>query len=267
MIVAWLSALAVGIGTSLMAYSLLSLLAEGVSNLLFGKQRRMLRILRGRDEITPARKVTPDELLGLGSVPWVQLYLLGAALGLGLYFFTGQALALFLVIVPFAVRTWLTNQRRRELGNETLAFLTDLRLAIPLQGSLLRALQDVAERGRTRLAQITARYLQGGWSGGGLELLEQLAEDTRLPYLNDLVAWTRAAEEGTMASDAPFEHALARLQAESYTTACEYMQRIPTRLTVLVLPALLGPAIVLLLYPVVARLLASMGNMGWGGGF
>jgi hypothetical protein len=45
------------------------------------------------------------------------------------------------------------------------------------------------------------------------------------------------------------------------------MQRIPTRLTVLVLPALLGPTIVVLLYPVVARLLAGMGGAGWNGGF
>ena len=45
------------------------------------------------------------------------------------------------------------------------------------------------------------------------------------------------------------------------------MQRIPTRLTLLVLPALLGPAIVLLLYPLAARLLAGMSGMGWSGGF
>ena len=60
---------------------------------------------------------------------------------------------------------------------------------------------------------------------------------------------------------------LERLQAEMYTAARENMQRIPTRLTVLVLPALLGPAIVVLLYPVVARLLANMGGAGWSGGF
>ena len=38
-------------------------------------------------------------------------------------------------------------------------------------------------------------------------------------------------------------------------------------LALLVLPALLGPTIVLLLYPVVARLLANMSGVGWGGGF
>jgi len=163
------------------------------------------------------------------------------------------------------------------LNAEVLAFLTDLRLALPLQGSLLCALQEVAGREKLSssqksrpggcLAVLTARILSGGFSGNGLELLEQLASSTRAPYLADLVAWTKAAEEGTLAADVPFEHALERLQAETYTAARENMQRLPTRLTVLVLPALLGPAIVVLLYPVVARLLANMGGAGWSGGF
>ena len=100
-----------------------------------------------------------------------------------------------------------------------------------------------------------------------LDLLKTLAEDTKIPALADLVAWTQAAEEGVMQADQPFEHALERLQTETRTAALENMQRIPTRLTLLVLPALLGPAIVLLLYPLAARLLASMSGMGWGGGF
>jgi hypothetical protein len=143
----------------------------------------------------------------------------------------------------------------------------DVRIALPLQGSLLRALQEVARRGSTRLARLTARYLGSGFQGSGLELLDRLAQATRLPSLADLVAWTHAAEAGTLASDAPFEHALSRLRSEMYTAAREQMQRIPTRLTVLVLPALLGPTIVVLLYPVVARLLAGMGGAGWNGGF
>ncbi len=177
------------------------------------------------------------------------------------------------------MRTWLKSTRKRQVNAEVLSFLTDLRLAMPLRGSLLRALQDVAGREAAssssgslsrpggRLAGITARILKGGFSGSGLELLEQLAAGTQAPYLGDLVAWTKASEEGTLAADAPFEHALERLQAETYTAARENMQRIPTRLTVLVLPALLGPAIVVLLYPVVARLLVNMGGAGWPGGF
>jgi len=256
-----------GLGSFLVVFTLLSWGREAVAWLFLRRRRWGLALLRNERERAGARKVVPDDLLGLAKIPWLQISLLSLAASIGLYACTKQTLLLFLALVPFGVRAWLTADRKRRLNAEVLAFLTDLRLAIPLQGSLLCALQQVAAGGGTQLARLTARYLRGGWNGSGLELLERLASSTQISYLSDLVAWTRAAEEGTMASDAPFEHALARLQAESYTTACEYMQRIPTRLTVLVLPALLGPAIVLLLYPVVARLLASMGNMGWGGGF
>jgi len=169
--------------------------------------------------------------------------------GWACFLFTHQLLTAVTAFLPFAARAWLTNQHKRELNNEVLAFLMDLRLAIPLQGTLLRALQEVAARGGTRLAVITARYLKGGWNGSGLDLLKTLAEDTKIPALADLVAWTQAAEEGVMQADQPFEHALERLQTETRTAALENMQRIPTRLTLLVLPALLGPAIVLLLLP------------------
>jgi len=263
----WLSTSGIGVGIFLLAYTLLSFLVEAAWGLLTRRRKGILRILPVKPEAEPVKKVSNDELLGLANVPWVQIYLAGAVVALVLYLLTHQILALLLALVPFGVRAWLTAQRKRQIGYETLSFLTDLRLAIPLQGSLLRALQEVAAHSETSLARITARYLRGGWSGGGLDLLERLAQETRLPYLADLVAWSKAAQEGTLAADTPFEHALARLQSETYTTTREYMQQIPTRLTILVLPALLGPAIVLLLYPIVARLLASLGNMGWGGGF
>ncbi|MBC8507903.1 MAG: hypothetical protein H8D34_23800, partial [Chloroflexi bacterium] len=45
-------------------------------------------------------------------------------------------------------------------------------------------------------------------------------------------------------------------------------QRIPSRLTLLVFPILLGPAIALLIFPMAARLMATIsGSSGWGGGF
>jgi len=270
----WISLSLFGLGSFLLLFTLLAWGAEALSWLFLRRRRWNLTLLRGeRKEESPG---TPDDLLGLGKIPWVRITLLSLAAGIGLYAFTHQTLMLLLGLAPFAVRAWMTGYRKRQLNAEVLAFLTDLRLAMPLQGSLLRALQEVAGREKagasktnpgSRLAGITARILRGGFSGSGLELLEQLAERTQAPYLGDLVGWTKAAEEGTLAADAPFEHALERLQAETYTAARENMQRIPTRLTVLVLPALLGPAIVVLLYPVVARLLANMGGTGWGGGF
>ncbi len=289
----WLNAILFGLGVYILAFALLSALVDTLSWLLFRRSRRVLRILKaeGRNKPTVAVQVTPNDLLGLERIPWLHIYAFSLVAGLGLYALTQQMMVLLLAAAPFALRAWLTGYRKRQLNVEVLAFLTDLRLTLPLQGSLLRALQDVANRSDTRpsmnshrpgvlpggqrpstgsgqrLAGITARYLAGGFHGSGLELLARLADDTQAPHLRDLVAWTRAAEEGTLASDAPFEHALSRLQAETVTAARENMQRIPTRLTILVLPALLGPAIVVLLYPMVARLLANMGGAGWYGGF
>ena len=260
-----------GLSIFALAYMFLALCAEGVVWLFSRRARHIRRIL----DMTPLsghsapekEKVNQDDLLGLNRIPWLPITALALLAGVGLFLFTRQPAVLLLAVSPLAARIWLRNHRRKELDAEVLAFLTDLRLAIPLQGSLLRALQEVAERGGSRLEQITARYLKGGFSGSGLDLLDRLAEDTQIVSLRDLAAWTRAAQEGTLQHDAPFEHALRRLRAESETKAREHLQRIPTRLTLLVLPALLGPAIVVLLYPVVARLLANMGGAGWSGGF
>lgn len=261
----WLCVILFGVGLFFLVFTMLSWLIDAISWRLYHRQHRLLAILTTNRSV--AAKVSPDELLGLGKIPWLQIYILSFAAGLGLYIFTRQLLVLFLAIVPFALRVWITNQRKRLLNVDVLAFLTDLRLALPLHGSLLRSLQVVAETGGTRLARLTARQFKGGFNGSGIDLLELLAKATQAPHLSDLVAWTSAAEEGTLAADAPFEHSLARLQAETQTAARENLQKIPNRLTLLVLPALLGPAIVALLYPVAARLLANIGGSGWSGGF
>jgi len=273
-----------GLGLFILAYLLLSGVYAGLGWLVTGRRRRIASLLGATSRRAAPYRATQDDLLGLRKLPWLQIYALSLLAGLGLYLFTRQMVVLLLAVSPFAVRAWLANYRKRQLNAETLAFLMDVRIALPLQGSLLRALQEVARRSGMRpstglrrersgersgqsLAVVTARYLAGGFQGNGLELLERLAQDTAIPSLQDLVAWMQASEEGTLASDVPFEHALVRLRREMVTAKREHMQRIPTRLTILVLPALLGPTIVLLLYPVVARLLANMSGMGWGGGF
>ena len=214
------SALALfGLGLFICTFTLLAWALETIAWFFLRRRRWSLALLRGERKDNKVVPVTPEDLTGLGKIPWMLVYLLALAAGLGLYVFTQQMFVLFLAFVPFIVRTWLNGYRKRQVNAEVLAFLTDLRLAMPLQGSLLRALQDVARREAAqpskshsaspggRLAGITARILSSGFSGSGLELLEQLAASTQAPYLGDLVTWTKAAEEGTLAADAPFEHA------------------------------------------------------------
>jgi len=262
----WLTTLLFAASVFIVSYLLLSWLVEATVWLLYHRRRRIPKLLELAEGAGKAQTHQPADLAE-DRIHWPYVYALSLLAGLGLYLFTQQMMALFLAIVPFVLRLWLDNYCKRRQNDEALAFLMDVRIALPLQGSLLCALQEVARRGSTRLARLTARFLSGGFQGSGLELLNRLAQTTRLLSLTDLVAWTQAAEAGTLASDAPFEHALSRLRAETVTAAREHMQRIPTRLTILVLPALLGPSIVVLLYPVVARLLAGMSGTGWGGGF
>jgi len=47
-------------------------------------------------------QVTPDDLTGLGKIPWMLVYLLALAAGLGLYVFTQQMFVLFLAFVPLS---------------------------------------------------------------------------------------------------------------------------------------------------------------------
>lgn len=258
-----------GLGVFIIVYFCLSWIVDGVIWLVSRRRRRYAKLMNylatGQKNVQEY-KATQSDLLGLGHIPWLQVDILSVVFVLGLYLFTGQFVILFYAFVPFAIRAWLVRYRKHQLDTEVMAFLMDVRIALPLQGSLLRALQYVSQQSETRLAKITERYL-AGFQGNGLDLLNRLAQDTGLSPLIDLVAWAHAAEEGTLKSDVPFEHALERLRAEMYTTIREQMQRIPTRLTVLVLPALLGPVIVLLVYPMVARLLAGLSNIGWNGGF
>lgn len=208
-----------------------------------------------------------EDLLGIGHIPWLQVYALSFVVTMSVYVFTEQKMIFLIGLLPMALRLWLTNYRKRQLDRDVWAYLMDLRIRLPMGGSLLRAMKALAEDGSTRMAQLTASYLKSGFQGDGLALLERLASDTKIPHLDHLVAWTHAAQEGVMKVDQPFDTALARLRDEMDTAQREHLQRIPTRLTIFVLPGLLGPAIVILLYPMVARMLASLGSTSFGGGF
>ena len=257
-----ISSVAFAIFVFILVQTVLSGLVSVVSG-LFRRRSRLDEMVAQAGKTQPVGQV---DLLSLAHIPWMQFYILGAAVGFGLFLVTHQVMAVAVSIIPLGVKIWLTSQRKRELNGDALSFLTDLRLAIPFQGSLLLALREVAKHKDTRLASVVHSYFQAGWNGSGLALLEKLAAETSVAALADLVAWTKAAEDGTLGTDAPFENALTRLQAETRTAALENLQRIPTRLTMLVFPALLGPIIVLLLYPVAARLLASISG-GMGSGF
>ena len=102
---------------------------------------------------------------------------------------------------------------------------------------------------------------------GGLAILSRLAADTRLPYLDDLIARVEAAQAGTLRLDEALRQAMLRMQEEAETRQREQLQKIPARLILLAFPGLLGPALFVLVFPLVARVIAAMQGFSWGGGF
>jgi len=258
----WLNTLLFGIGLFALAFLILQALGERLSWLFL--RQRTSRVWRLHGATTEQEGLTED---GKDN-RWMQAYLATGLAVLLLYSWTGQMMVLGLALVPPALRAWLKTYQRKLFEAETLDWLIDLRINLPLHGSLLRTMRSVSNNSETGLASLTNRYLKAGFQGDGLALLERLAEDTELPYLDDLLARVRAATEGTLAIDQPFEHALERLRNEITTQAREHQQRIPSRLTLLIFPILLGPAIALLIFPMAARLMATIsGSSGWGGGF
>ncbi|MBC8507784.1 MAG: hypothetical protein H8D34_23195 [Chloroflexi bacterium] len=250
-----------GAGIFLLVFVALQAIGERASWWL---ARRRSRFWRLEGMTTQEHRQDPKEQ----GIPWVHMYLVTALLVLILFNWTGQVVVLGLALVPFALRSWLEAYWRKQIEAESLDWLIDLRINLPLHGSLLRTMRVVSESSDTRLARMTGRYLKRGFQGDGLALLERLAEDTHLSHLTDLVARVKAATEGTLNIDRPFEHALEQLRSEIYTQAREHQQRIPSRLTLLIFPVLLGPSIALLILPMAARLMATIsGSSGWGGGF
>ena len=251
-----------GAGIFLLVFVALQAIGERASWWLTRRRRSSFWCLEG---MTTQERRQETQKQG---IPWAHIYLATALLVLILFNWTGQIVVLGLALVPFALRSWLETYRRKQIEAESLDWLIDLRLNLPLHGSLLRTMRVVSESSDTRLARMTGRYLKRGFQGDGLALLERLAEDTQLSHLTDLGARVKAATEGTLNIDRPFEHALEQLRSEIYTQAREYQQRIPSRLTLLIFPVLLGPSIALLILPMAARLMATIsGSSGWGGGF
>lgn len=250
-----------GAGIFLLAYMAFLTVGERASWWL---ARRRSRFWRLKGMTTRERRQEPKKQ----GIPWVHIYLATALLVLILFNWTGQFVVLGMALVPFALRSWLETYQRKQIETESLNWLIDLRINLPLHGSLLRTMRVVSESSDTRLARMTGRYLKRGFQGDGLALLERLANDTQLSHLISLVARVKAATEGTLNIDRPFEHALEQLHSEITTQAREHQQRIPSRLTLLIFPVLLGPSIALLILPMAARLMATIsGSSGWGGGF
>ena len=252
---------------------------------IFELGRRWLRLLGRRRYRLQALGINgqnqgdsrEDEILGLTKIPWTNLYVGAAILGLALFFLIGQAvpsIRLGFLAAPALVwlfKGYLIQQRRRFLLGQLRQMLIDVRLHMSLRGSLLLGLESIA--GTTGENQLVYRLLRLRMSGGqvksGLEVFQQMAQDLKSPHLTRITQRIQAAQQsgGLMGVDQAVAKSIEELTDEINGQSEEQMQRLPLRITLLAMPFLLGPIVILFFYPLVDRILKTLSGTSIGGGF
>jgi len=264
-VVSWLIFIFSGVGISLLLFSLFGFLIE-----LFrwvGKPHGILSrasAMAARADL--ARK--PGFWMDT-EFPWVTAYLITAPvlvlLWLALEGMSVQMLSFVVLLFPILVRRWIVRQKRREAANEIRQFLVELRLQLSSGGTLRPALQAVAQYGPSNLGRLLRGRLAS--QDNGAEVLRRLAEDTGSHWLTDVAGRAEAAQEGMLNLDEAVTQSIQRVTEEMDTEIREELQRIPTRLVVIVAPLLLGPALAAWVFPVVARTIASLEGVTFFGSF
>ncbi len=218
-----------------------------------------------------------DEILGLTQSPWTNLYAGAAVLGLALFFFIGPSvpsMRLGFLTVPALVwlfKGYLAGQRRRFLLGQLRQLLIDVRLHMSLRGSLLLGLENIASStGEDRIVYRLLRLrMSGGQVKSGLEVFQQMAQDLKSIHLTRIAQRIQAAQQsgGLLGVDQAVAKSIEELTDEINGQTEEQMQRLPLRITLLAMPFLLGPIVILFFYPLVDRILKTLSGTAIGGGF
>ena len=113
------------------------------------------------------------------------------------------------------------------------------------------------------------KRLKGSSAHSGLDLLNQMADDLNSPQLLRVVQRVQAAQQsgGVTDVDQAIASVIEDLNEEISYQSEEQMQQLPTRITLLAMPLLLGPIVILLFYPLVDRILQTLAGVSIGGGF
>src|SRR3990172_1887848 len=267
--------LAIGVG--MIVYTLFSILFETGRRLSRPMRRGRLYAL-GIGNTDKSEEIKKEEsILGLPDIPWGSLYTAATLTGLILLALLGPYLPgirlgfLALPALVWLFKGYLVQQRKRFMVGQIRQFLIDVRLHMSLQGSLLLGLESI---GRTTLEtsavyQRLKKRLKGSSARSGLDLLNQLAEDLRSSQLLHVVQRVQAAQQsgGISDVDQAIASVIEELNEEISYQSEEQMQRLPLRITLLAMPFLLGPIVILLFYPLVHRILKTLSGVSIGGGF
>jgi hypothetical protein len=141
----------------------------------------------------------------------------------------------------------------------------ELRLQLSSGGTLRPALQAVAQYGPPNLGRLVRRRLSS--QENGVQVLRHIAEDTGSRWITDIAGRAEAARDGMLNLDEAVSQSIARVTEEMDTEIREELQKIPTRLVVMVSPLILGPALAAWVLPVVARMIANLEGISFFGTF
>ncbi len=272
--------LACAVGIGMLAHSLLQTLFDFGRRFSrwFGRSQGRLAALGLTSHSQQSIQLTEDELLSLAAIPWANLYAVAALLSLVLFWLVGPYLSggvsLALLSLPGLVwlfKRYLVGQRRRFLVGQVRQLLIDIRLHMSLSGSLLLGLENIARTTHERNVVYRAlqRRLSGGSAKSGLEVLQQLSGDLKSVHLLRVAQRVQSAQQsgGTLGVDQAIASATEELNEEIASQSEEQMQRLPLRITLLAMPFLLGPIVILLFYPLVDHILQTLAGTSVGGGF
>ncbi|HZW03200.1 MAG TPA: hypothetical protein VFF68_04695, partial [Anaerolineaceae bacterium] len=166
---------------------------------------------------------------------------------------------------------YLARQRRRFLLGQLRQLLIDIRLHMSLRGSLLLGLENIVQTtSENTLVYRALRYrMSGGQVKSGVDVLHQLAVDLKSGHLLRIVQRIQASQQsgGILSVDQAVVASIDELTDEINSQTEEQMQRLPLCITLLTMPFLLGPIVILFFYPLVDRILKTLSGTAIGGGF
>jgi hypothetical protein len=267
------------IGVSLIANTILSTIYDLGRRLWHAVLRRPGRLsaLGLTSEKSKEEQNSEDVILGLAKIPWTNLYAAAGLVALVLFATIGpyipgtRSALLGLPALVWLLKRYLIHQRRRFMVGQVRQLLVDIRLHMSLCGSLLLGLENIARTtGETSPVYRTLqRRMSGGSAKSGLDVLQQLAGDLKSLHLLRVAQRVHSAQQssGVLGVDQAIASSIDELNDEIAGQAEEQMQQMPTRITLLAMPFLLGPIVILLFYPLVDRILKTLSGTAIGGGF
>jgi hypothetical protein len=245
---------------------------SGLSRSLWWGQarRRFMELARqSHEETGPAHPPTLEELYGLPRVSWPALMLACGVVGLAISISVFQLVPLMQMAgvtaaaLPVAVRSYLRARGQRRLRHQVQRFITDLRLSLAfvrsLGQSLYRLAGDVGSEAPdprgilfTRLRQYLRTRMMPE------EILEHLASDLRSDELRELLERVDAATRGNETYANALQAVSVSMWTDEVARADEEIQSAGTRMILPMVGAMMGPLLVMVLLPAVARLLAGL---------